>query len=232
MNINTSAIIESIQQDIKKKIDMEQKRLSDIQDSLDSVQQFLLDNGYSEVKETDDILEEVMKTIKKMKQQNAIDNEDIENIKKSIHSLKSIKNNIDTAIISSLEDKIREIQADISANDTKLMSIKDRLNILLNLQIVCPVCNGSCNVPSSGTDEKRFNKSTPTTCNYCDGIGVLSIGKILINEEIMEVDMLNPPPKNNVNNGNGVNKIPTPATDKLQSMQNQTAHNKYIINRQ
>lgn len=232
MNINTSAIIESIQQDIKKKIDMEQKRLSDIQDSLDSVQQFLLDNGYSEVKETDDILEEVMKTIKKMKQQNAIDNEDIENIKKSIHSLKSIKNNIDTAIISSLEDKIREIQADISMNDTKLMSIKDRLNILLNLQIVCPVCNGSCNVPSSGTNEKRFNKNTPTTCNYCDGIGVLSIGRILINEGIMEVDMLNPPPKNNVNNGNGVNKIPTPATDKLQSMQNQTAHNKYIINRQ
>lgn len=230
--INTSAIIESIQQDIKKKIDMEQKRLSDIQVALDSVQQFLLENGYAEIKETDDILEEVMKTIKKMKQQNAINNEDIENIKKSIHSLKNIKNNIDVSIISSLEDKIKEIESNIEANENKLVSIKDCLNILLNLQIVCPVCNGSCNIHSSGTEEKRFNKGNPTTCNYCDGIGVLSIGKILVNEGVMEADMLNILNINGNNGNNKVGKIPTPATDKLQSMQSQTVHNKYIINRQ
>lgn len=230
--INTSVVIESIQQDIKKKIDMEQKRLSDIQSALHSVQQFLLENGYEEIKETDDILEEVMKTIKKMKQQNAINNEDIDNIKKSIHSLKNIKNHIDIAIITSLEDKIREIEADIEENENKIISIRDSLNILLNLQIVCPVCNGNCSMLSSGAEEKRFNKGSPTTCNYCDGIGVLNIGKILVNEGIMEVDMLNIVNKSNNNGNNKMGKIPTPATDKLQSLQNQSVHNKYIINRQ
>jgi len=228
MNINTSTVIESIQQDIQKKIDMEQKRLSDIQDALDHVQQFLLDNGYAEVKKSDDILEEVMKTIKNMKKQNMMDKEDIDNIQKSIQSLKSIKNNIDANIILSLENKIKEIKTSIDATNNKLITINDCLNILLNLQIVCPVCNGNCNMAPTETDEKqRFNKTATTTCTYCDGIGFLSIGKILINEGVMDEDMIN-----GQNSDNNIKKIPTPATEKLQNMQKQTTNNKYVINRQ
>lgn len=224
MNINTSIVIESIQQDIQKKIDMEQKRLSDIRMALENAQQFLLENGYAELKDSDDILEEVMKTIKKMKQQNVMDKDDIENIQKSIQSLKSIKNNIDNTIILSLESKIKEIEMNIDSTNGKLASVNDFLNILLNLQIVCPVCNGSCNIPSTGAEDKRFNKGTSTsTCTYCDGVGFLSIGKILVNEGIMEKDMMNIQ--------TNVKKIPTPATEKLQNIQKHSSHNTYIINR-
>lgn len=226
-NINTFTIIESIQQDIQKKIDMEQKRLSDIRVALNSAQQFLLDNGYEELRNTDDILEEVMKTIKNMKQQTVVDNEDIENIQQSIRSLKSIKSNIDANIILSLEQKIKEIEATIGDTKDKLASITDDLTILLNLQIVCPVCNGNCNVPSADTtDEKRFAKAGSTSCTYCEGVGYLNIEKVLINEGIIDVKM--------ANHQNNFQKTPTSAIDKLQNLQKQnghSTHNKYIINR-
>lgn len=224
MNINTSVIIQSFQQDIQHKIDIEQKRLSDIQEAMQHAEQFLLENGYEEIKETDDVLVEVMKTIKKMREQIVINNEDIDNIQKSIRSLKNIRNGIDDTIISSLEKKITDIESYIDSTNQKLLTVNECLSILLNLQIVCPVCNGNCNMGVQNNEEKRFSKGpVSSTCSYCDGVGYLNLGRILMNEDIMDADF--PVIKNNVK------KIPTPATDKLQSLQKQSS-NKYIINRQ
>lgn len=225
-NINTSFIIESIQQDIQKKIDMEQKRLSDIRTALRATEQFLLDNGYEELKESDDILEEVMKTIKKMKQQTLTNQDDIKNIERSIKSLRGIKNAIDESIILSLENKIHEIEADIEEIDEKLASITDSLGILLQLQIVCPVCNGSCNIQTTATtDEKRFAKASSTTCNYCEGVGFLNIEKILLNEGVIDMKMAK-----HQNNFQQVSTPPVP--DQIENLPNQSGHNKYIITRQ
>lgn len=236
MNINTSNVIETIKQDIQKKIDMEQKRLNDINNSLTSVEQFLLDNGHVEIKENEDILAEVMQTIRKLKKQTTINKSDIENINKSISALKSINNHIDDNILMSLDIKIKEIQEEIDKTSDKLGSVNEFLGILLHLQMVCPICGGSGSVSAQvqGNDqEKRFvgNKgqgASNISCSYCEGVGVLSIGKILANEELLEVEFKS--------NTSDVKTAPN-GSQSSASMLNKNSgdnyiSNKYVINRQ
>ena len=60
ININTSTIINNIKKDIQKKIDMEQKKLEDIKEALNNAEQFLLENGYTEITDNIDILKETI----------------------------------------------------------------------------------------------------------------------------------------------------------------------------
>lgn len=180
---NTFLLIQKHQQEIENIIKMHQEKLTSISSAIESAKQFLLDNGYSEVREDDDILKEVMETIKKMEKQVSIDKEDIKNIKQSIDSLKHIKTSIDNSIILSLEDKVREIEENIESTNEKISDIINKISILLNLQVVCPVCQGKNSIPQ--TEEQRFNKTTFSDCDYCERAGLLSIEKILIKERII-----------------------------------------------
>lgn len=208
--MNTLTIIKSIQEDIQKIIDAEQKKLTDIETSLSNIQQFLLENGYSEIKETDDVLREVIGTIETIKKQNVVNSNDTNNIKKSIKSLESIENEnaIDKDIIEKLNKKIESIENEISANNKKLKDIAVPLKVLLNLQTVCPSC-------------RNLNEKDRYNCNYCNGLTFLNIGKILTEKGIIRLET--------VEFQNDIKKIPTPATEKLQNLQKQQNYNKYTI---
>ncbi|QUH21904.1 hypothetical protein [Alkaliphilus sp. B6464] len=191
MNINTTLVINSIKNDIQKKIDMEQKRLNDIHDSMRMAEEFLLDNGSHDITQDDDILQKVMITIKELREKISINDTDIKSIQQSLESLNSISNKIDKAILTSLTTKVEDIKDDINIITNKLNSTNEFLPILLNLHFVCPQCKGSSNGTSSGGENKRFNSTGSTICTYCEGIGVLSIGKILQNENLLEDETFN-----------------------------------------
>ena len=226
MNINTSSYLETIQLDIQKKIDMEQKRLEDIQQSLKQANDFLAENGNIEG-ESEDLLKDVMKTIKEMNEQTAVNREDIENILSSIKSLQSIQNNIDASIIESLKAKIKEIEGTIDSTNNKLARIKEYLTILLNLQIVCPVCNGQ--FLRRNQDSARFVRDGKHSCEYCDNIGVLSIGKILAKEGIDEVNLIEMGMSTNVIENTNPQMYNGPVST---APKEGSGKEKYLINRQ
>lgn len=188
MNINTTAVINSIKNDIQNKIDMEQKRLNDINNALRMAEDFLLDNGSEDISQDDDVLKKVMITIKELKEKIKINNKDIESIQQSIQALSNISNKLDDSVLSSLNSKIEDIKNDIEYITNKLNSTNKFLPILLNLQIICPICKGSCNIKNN--DKEGFsNTHTHSICSYCEGIGVLSIGKVLQNENLLEEEV-------------------------------------------
>lgn len=176
--MNTNSIISTIKSDIQKTIDLEQQKLNNITNAYENAEKFLLDNGYAELNENDDVLIEIMKCIKNMKEQMKNNSIDISNIKGNIKSLENLTNSIDVSIIDSLKEKIKLIESDNDTFTEKLSESKDFLGILLSLEIVCPACNGST----------RNNRKTNGSCTCCDGIGVLNISKILSNESLLEVD--------------------------------------------
>ena len=205
ININTSTIINNIKKDIQKKIDMEQKKLEDIKEALNNAEQFLLENGYTEITDNIDILKETIKVIKDIKEKRVNNNRDIKNIKESIHILKDMNNSIDDNVFKSLEKKIKEIENNIKQDSDKLESVNCFLTVLLNLNIICPVCS---------KDKSGYNN-----CSYCEGVGYLTISKVLINERIIEPETID----------DNIQKIQTPATEKLKSLQQQ-GYSKYVVN--
>ena len=182
--VNTSTLINDVKRNIEKKIEIEQANLTKITSAMEDAKNFLMENGQKELKDND-ILKEVMATMKKLKEKNSLGMQDIDNIKTSISALKSISTPIDKTILSSLEDSIKVIQKNINDVDLKLESVSGFLEILLNIQVECHVCGSHKTI--SETD-KRFNK-TSSYCSYCDNTGTITIGKIFYNEKILETDM-------------------------------------------
>lgn len=169
MKVTTSGIINNIRTDIKKKIEMEEQKLNSINGAYTKVEMFLEDNGH-QVSDNDDILVETMKTIKGIKEDKTSHSEDIEKIKGSIEQLKSITiNTIDPTIVKNLDDKILSIEEKIKGSDAKLETVKEPLNVLLGLEVVCPACQG--------------NK-----CALCENMGVVNIAKILEHSKLLEVE--------------------------------------------
>jgi len=189
MNINTTAVINTIKDDIQKKIDMEQKRLDDIHASMKMAEEFLLDNGCDDITQDEDILQNVMVTIQELKKRISINDTDINSIQQSLDALNTINNKIDKNVLSSLTSKISDIKEDTEIITDKLNGTNDFLPILLNLQILCPECKGSYG-SNQNTENKRFTNAN-ANCTYCDGVGVISIGKILQNEDLLEDETFN-----------------------------------------
>lgn len=190
--INTNDIIDTIKGDIQKTIDHEQSKLNSITAAYENAMQFLLDNGYSEINESDDVLIEVMKCIKTMKNQVKDNKSDIKNINESIKSLTALSNSIDVKIINSLKEKIKGIEEDNDTSSNKLKDSKQFLETLLSLEIVCPVCEGK-----GGNSSNRKNG----VCSCCDDVGVINISKLLEKENLLEVDYVKPITTNsNMNN--------------------------------
>ena len=116
-----------------------------------------------------------------------------------------MNNSIDENIFKSLEKKIKEIENNIKQDSDKLESVNCFLTVLLNLNIICPVCS---------KDKGGYNN-----CSYCEGVGYLTISKVLINERIIEPEAID----------DNIQKIQTPATEKLKNLQQQ-GYSKYVVN--
>lgn len=188
--LNTNSIITTIQNDIQKAIDLEQKKLDNIKNSFAKAEQFLLDNG-TEICDDDDVLIEIMKCIKNMKQQMSDNNLDIKNISNSIKSLEALSNTIDPSITESLKDKIKTIESYNSTSKEKLNEARSFLEVLLSLEIVCPACQG-------GT--RATQRKNSGNCSYCAGRGVLNISTLLEKEGMLEVDYVKTNAHNSYNN--------------------------------
>ena len=63
ININTSTIINNIKKDIQKNRHGT-KKLEDIKEALNNAEQFLLENGYTEITDNTDILKETIRLSK------------------------------------------------------------------------------------------------------------------------------------------------------------------------
>lgn len=173
--INTNNIISNIESNLEKSISLQQQQLDNIKSSFEKAQNFLLENDYSELNEEDDIIIEVIKCLKRIKEQINSNDKDIGSIMKSIKSLESLSNSIDKSITKQLEDKISSIKQNSENYSSKLKEAKLFLDILLSLEILCPACNGTT---------KQNGR-----CSYCDNSGVINISTILEKEKILENDV-------------------------------------------
>lgn len=174
--LSTNNIISSIEENLEKSINLQQQQLDNIKNSFSKAQNFLLENDYSELNEEDDIIMEVMKCLKRIKEQISSNEKDIKSIKESVKSLESLSNTIDKSITKQLEDKIEFIKENNDNYSSKIKESKNFLDVLLSLEIVCPACNG--------------NAKTNGRCSYCDNIGVVDISKILEKEKILDIDLI------------------------------------------
>lgn len=184
-NLNTNEIISSIENTLQKTIDLQQQQLDNIKSSFEKAKQFLLENNKSEITEDDDIIIEVMNSLKEIKENISSNEKDIKNIKNSIKSLESLSNAIDDSITKQLENKIEGISKNNEMFTSKLKDAKTFLDILLSLEIVCPSCDGS--------------KNSINNCSFCRGRGVVNISKILENQKLLDEDFISPIP-NTYNN--------------------------------
>lgn len=176
--MNTTKIVNDYKSSIQREIDMKQKVLDDITSAMKLTEEFLLDNGYDQLTEEMDVIASVMSKILELENNIGIYEKDIVNIEESIKTLSNITKGIDPIVGESLKSKIKEIEEDIRQVKDKLSSTNEFLPAILNLQIVCPVCSGSTHI----------NKKT---CDYCAGVGVLGIEKILSNEKPAETNAKN-----------------------------------------
>lgn len=176
--LSTNNIISSIEENLEKSINLQQQQLDNIKNSFSKAQNFLLENDYSELNEEDDIIMEVMKCLKRIKEQISSNEKDIKSIKESVKSLQSLSNVIDKSITKQLEDKVDFIKESNDGYTSKIKEAKSFLDVLLSLEIVCPACNG--NAKSNGR------------CSYCDNVGVVNISKILEKEKILDAELVKP----------------------------------------
>lgn len=168
--MKTNEIIQGVKNDIQETINNEQKKLDNINDCYEQAEKFLLDNGFSEINEDDDILVEVMKCIKEMKNQIKVNTLDITNINQSINSLNNLNNKIDVTILKTLKDKIVNIEEYNESSLKKISDSKIFLDTLLSLETICPVCGGNQN----------------KNCTYCNNNGIIDIATILQKDNLLE----------------------------------------------
>jgi len=166
--MNTTKIVNDYKNNIQREIDMKQEILNNINQSMKEAEVFLLDNGYESVTEDIDILSSVMDKLIELEGDIVTYDKDIKSINESIKTLKSISKGIDPMISESLSGKIKEIEGDIGMTKEKISIANAFLPAILNLQIVCPSCNGATHI----------NKKT---CEYCGALGVVGIDKIIKN---------------------------------------------------
>lgn len=176
--VSTNNIITIIEENLEKSINLQQQQLNNIKNSFSKAQNFLLENDYSELNEEDDIIMEVMKCLKRIKEQMGSNEKDITSINESIKSLQSLSNTIDKSITKQLQDKIDFIKEHNTSCSLKIKESKAFLDILLSLEIVCPACNGKA--------------KTNGRCSYCENVGVVNISKILEKEKVLDVDLIQP----------------------------------------
>lgn len=166
--MNTTKIVNDYKGNIQREIDMKQEILNNINLSMKEAEVFLLDNGYDEIVEDADILLNVMDKLVELENDIVVFDKDIKSINESVRTLMGVSKGIDEVVANSLKNKIEEIEFDIRVSKEKISSANKFLPAILNLQIVCPTCNGATHV----------NKKA---CDYCGGVGVVGIDKIIKN---------------------------------------------------
>ncbi|MFW6024864.1 MAG: hypothetical protein ACOCRX_00835, partial [Candidatus Woesearchaeota archaeon] len=154
----------------------------------DNIEKFLLENGIDEIKNDDDVLKKAAGKITEM-----LDNMkkfmiDIDNINESISKLESV--NIGNSVLEHLNNKIEEIQDLHNSTDKNVNDLLKNMKILLNIQLICPKCEGTGRLSIKNQDT-RFNKPQEKPCDYCkSGSGYVTIEDIMIIEKYLNKKIL------------------------------------------
>lgn len=175
MNININDVIFSVEKNLQDNIDAQQRQLDHIKNSIEQAEQFLLTGDYSEISEKDDILKEVMKSIKGIKEKIKVNDTDISCIINSINALKKVSAGVEGGIIEQLQRNIENIKSTNKQHNQRLKDAQLFLEPLLSLELLCPSCGNGANREVSN-------------CRFCGGLGVVNIATLLKQENLLEID--------------------------------------------
>ena len=175
MSININDVIFGVEKNLQDNIDAQQQQLDHIKNAYEQAEQFLLTGEYSELSEKEDILKEVMKSIKNTKGLIKTNEADISHIINSINALKKVSTGVEGGITNQLQKNIDNIKSVNKEHNDKLKNANLFLEPLLSLELICPSCgNGSNNEVSN--------------CHCCGGLGIVNVATVLKQENLLEVE--------------------------------------------
>lgn len=185
MDINYTEVIENVKEEIRKKIEYEEKRLKDINDALSKLKTYTTPKQYYK----EDVIKSALQMQKDLEDTISDLQMQIRSLEKSISEIEQLASTSASikTIVDSLKKEIDDRNKKITDCEKQIKDIKDTFTILLGLQIKCPFCNTVSdkqdykytNLLKNLNIEEDVFYTNNKTCSICGGAKIITLERLI-----------------------------------------------------